>query len=277
MLDELELRAYLKSPVPMVRVSVRLPQGGKGEAELSGIILAENSEIVVKKSGAGTVSILSGEDQIEIAADGLGPEMLEQSLEERFRQIDGDGNGYLEQNEANRDQFFRNQFKPYDADGDGKLYPDEWKPAIANRLKLAATRTRIVVQNAGQDVFTVLDSDRNLRISPREWLNAAERMAVWDKDGKGTLEKSEIPHVYRVSLGPGLPDMPELLAVQNNTGQNASQRPLVKGPKWFQAMDKNNDGDVSAKEFLGRPELFGQIDQDQNTLIDSREAARFAE
>jgi hypothetical protein len=42
-------------------------------------------------------------------------------------------------------------------------------------------------------------------------------------------------------------------------------------------MDKNSDGDVSPKEFLGKPELFLLLDQDKDNLIDPREAARFAE
>jgi Ca2+-binding EF-hand superfamily protein len=277
-LDEFELRAYLKTPVPMVRIQVHLPITGKAEPQLSGMVTKEKSSVSVKKSSAGTVSILAGEIQIEFDAGGLRPETLMQSLEERFKQADRDNNGYLEQNEANRDVFFRNHFKPYDADGDEKLYPEEWKPPVAAALKMAAAQTRMVVQDAGQDVFTVLDADRNLKISPREWQTAADRMSVWDKNSSGKLDLSEVPHVYRVSLGPGLPNLPGLMTPNNNNNQQTpTMQQLVRGPKWFQAMDKNSDGDVSAREFLGKPELFRAMDQDQNNLLDPREAARLSE
>jgi Ca2+-binding EF-hand superfamily protein len=276
-LDDWELRAYLKSPVPMVRILVRLPIDENSEPLIEGEVTGENSSVVVKKSAAGSISIMAGEIQIEIDAGGLRPETLRQSLEERFKQSDFDNNGYLEQNEANRDLFFRNHFQNYDLDGDGKLYPEEWQPPVLAAIKLSAAQTRMVVQDAGQDVFTVLDSDRNLKISPREWLSAADRMSVWDKNESGTLETAEVPHVYRVSLGPGLPTLPGLLAPNNNNQQMPTVQQLVKGPKWFQAMDKNSDGDVSPKEFLGKPELFQLLDQDKDNLIDPREAARFSE
>jgi hypothetical protein len=37
-------------------------------------------------------------------------------------------------------------------------------------------------------------------------------------------------------------------------------------------MDRNNDGDVSRREFLGTLEQFDRIDADRDGLIDSKEA-----
>ncbi len=275
-LDEFELRAYLETPQPMVKVRVQLPTDAKEEPTFSGTVTAEKSPVTVKKTAAGTLSLMAGDIQIEIDAGGLRPEMVMESLEERFKQADGDNNGYLEQNESNRDVFFRNHFKTYDTDSDGKLYPEEWQPPVTDAIQFARSHTRMTVQDAGQDLFAVLDADRNLRISPREWLTAADRLTVWDKNGSGSLDSGEIPHVYRVSFGPGLPDLPGLLSPQNGNTQNPTMQQLVKGPKWFQAMDKNSDGDVSIREFLGKPELFRRLDQDQDNLIDPREAARFS-
>ena len=277
MLDLLELRAYLRSPVPMVTVTVPLSKSGKAEPALSGKVREPKSEIVVKTSSSGAVSVLVGEIQIEIDTAGLRPEILLESLEERFKQSDGDGNGYLEQNEARRDPFFQGQFKNYDADGNEKLYPEEWRQPALAQIRFAGRQTRMVVQDAGQDVFSVLDGDRSLKITPREWLDAADRLSVWDKNGNGNLEQNEVPHVYRISFGPGLPDLPGLISPQSGNQQTPTVQQLVKGPKWFQALDKNNDGDVSQNEFLGQPEVFEQIDLDQDKLIDPREAAKFKE
>lgn len=276
MLDHWELRAYLKAPVPMVTIEVTLPTSESAEPMVSGSVKDPKSEVIVKKSTAGTVSVLAGEIQIEVETGGLSPESLLESLDERFTQIDRNNNGYLEPPEVENDDLFRQLFNQHKGDDDN-LYPQEWRPPIEAQIRFARTQTRMAVQDGGQDVYSVLDGDRSLKITPREWLDAADRLSVWDKNGSGTLEQSEVPHVYRVSFGPGLPDLPGLVTPSNNNQQTPMVQQVFRGPKWFQAMDKNGDGDVSEREFLGPPNVFGKIDLDEDKLIDPREAAKFSE
>jgi Ca2+-binding EF-hand superfamily protein len=44
------------------------------------------------------------------------------------------------------------------------------------------------------------------------------------------------------------------------------------GPDWFQKMDRNHDGDVSRREFLGPRDQFDRLDRDNDGLIDADEA-----
>ena len=44
------------------------------------------------------------------------------------------------------------------------------------------------------------------------------------------------------------------------------------GPDWFQKMDRNHDGDVSRREFLGPRDQFDRLDRDNDGLIDPDEA-----
>ena len=46
------------------------------------------------------------------------------------------------------------------------------------------------------------------------------------------------------------------------------------GPTWFQKMDRNHDGDVSSREFLGPRDEFHRLDADGDGLIDATEARR---
>ena len=46
----------------------------------------------------------------------------------------------------------------------------------------------------------------------------------------------------------------------------------LPGPEWFRRMDRNQDGDVSPREFPGTSEQFIQLDTDADRLISADEA-----
>jgi Ca2+-binding EF-hand superfamily protein len=48
------------------------------------------------------------------------------------------------------------------------------------------------------------------------------------------------------------------------------------GPVWFRAMDRNGDGYLSLREFLGTTEQFRKIDLNGDGLISLEEAAAAA-
>ena len=52
----------------------------------------------------------------------------------------------------------------------------------------------------------------------------------------------------------------------------ATVKPSPVGPIWFQRWDRNNDGDITWREFLGPRDAFEQLDADRDELIDPKEA-----
>jgi Ca2+-binding EF-hand superfamily protein len=58
------------------------------------------------------------------------------------------------------------------------------------------------------------------------------------------------------------------------TNRRAQAQQAAKGPLWFRKMDRNNDGDVSFREWLGTEEEFRRIDADGDGLISADEADR---
>ena len=53
------------------------------------------------------------------------------------------------------------------------------------------------------------------------------------------------------------------------TGAEAS-----RAPAWFRAMDRNGDGVISPREFLGPPEVFRKLDLNGDGVISPEEAVR---
>jgi Ca2+-binding EF-hand superfamily protein len=54
-------------------------------------------------------------------------------------------------------------------------------------------------------------------------------------------------------------------------------RTPAAGPSWFRKMDRNKDGDVSRREFLGPRAAFEKLDRDHDGLIDAAEAGKAKE
>ena len=52
----------------------------------------------------------------------------------------------------------------------------------------------------------------------------------------------------------------------------AAPSTTTSGPVWFQKMDRNQDGDVSEREFLGPASAFDQLDTNGDEFIDAAEA-----
>ena len=46
------------------------------------------------------------------------------------------------------------------------------------------------------------------------------------------------------------------------------------GPGWFKLMDRNHDGDLSRREFFGRPADFDAADADHDGLLTPDEAEK---
>jgi Ca2+-binding EF-hand superfamily protein len=172
--------------------------------------------------------------------------------------------------------FLVNVFEDADRNGDGKLTLEELKTFFEAITGGPGSQTYVSIVDQGRSLFSLIDTNHDNRLSQREMLNFAKNFSTFDKNGDGSIERTELPRQFRLSVSQGPPNGrfgPQVIAF-GGMG-NTLVRSVGKGPIWFQRMDRNKDGDVSRREFLGSPEEFKEIDEDGDGLISAEEALKY--
>jgi hypothetical protein len=192
-----------------------------------------------------------------------------------FNQLEVDANGYLDRDETMvQAQFDRGMFDKIDGNTDNKIFGDEMKEYIRANGEPVATTCHVTAYDDGAGFFATLDTNGDRRVSTREMRYADKSLASMQKDGDPGLALAEPARRYRVEFVRGSynpfvpPDGPGNVA----TVANAVARPRPVGPIWFQRWDRNNDGDITWREFLGPRDAFETLDVDRDDLIDPVEA-----
>jgi Ca2+-binding EF-hand superfamily protein len=190
-------------------------------------------------------------------------------LVQQFRELDREKKGYLiaKQLEDRRQAYLRALLEVADRDGDGKLTEKEMLAWVDLAAEGANRTTTVSFTEAGRGLFQVLDADQDGRLSVRELRNAWRRLARLDRHRRGRVGRDDIPLQYQIAVARGVGYRP--------VGLNAPAVRSARGPEWFRKMDRNGDGDVSPREFLGSRADFRKIDADDDGLISALEAERY--
>ncbi|WP_162006805.1 EF-hand domain-containing protein [Roseimaritima sediminicola] len=120
--------------------------------------------------------------------------------------------------------------------------------------------------------FHWLDRDGNGYLSSRELQRAGERIGeLADAD---RVSCHAVPDAYTIRV---LRQPPQAMAAARMrlTRRGDPQRSPLPG--WAAPMDRNADGDLSRREFVGSPEQFDRLDRNQDGFIDVDEAKRAGE
>lgn len=176
---------------------------------------------------------------------------------------DKNKNGYLERSEL-AGAMVAAQFDAWDGDGDGKAYAPEIRAALERADMPNWQKISVAALSQGYSLFTQLDVNADGQLGVREIQNAADRLRTI------TLEQDE---TIRLAVARGNETYKYLSkGTTFNPRRRGGARPSASGPAWFQHMDTNGDGDVTAREFLGTPEQFATLDGNGDGAIEASEA-----
>jgi Ca2+-binding EF-hand superfamily protein len=195
---------------------------------------------------------------------------------QQFNRLDADQNGYLDRDELKQNvRFQRGLFELIDTDGDDKIFWPEMERYVRSRAEVAATRCDIVLHDLGHGFFEALDLNHDGRLGLREIRVAADTLEKMRKPGQTRLRANDPPRRLHLEVIRGSFQ----LFGTGGTGVSTVPRIAVQprspvGPIWFQRMDRNLDGDLTWKEFLGPRYVFEELDTDHDGLIDPKEAEK---
>ncbi len=192
-----------------------------------------------------------------------------------IRQYDADNNNYLKIDEVlakvnndNAREAQRAQFAAWDSDGDAVVVAADIEAMYDRTQRPQQSKVNATTAEPDDTYFALVDTSGDGQLSAREVADAASRLASLDKNNDAMLKADEIPDVMTVRFRRGTENVNSW---SNATGNARNSR---CGPQWFRNMDRNGDGDVTMREFLGAPAQFKRLDRNGDGFIDSAEAVK---
>ena len=206
-------------------------------------------------------------------------------LLQRMSSFDQDRSGYVSEDEfPSLQQELASQiqvnadFDMVDLNGDSMLLSTEVKTFIERDLLATQSRIEVSVQQDGKTLFKLLDVNSDRRLTDRELREGSEILRQYDLNGDQKLSEAELGTAFVLQIGLGQAESLRMgsMASMNMAAQSTDAvLPGVgglAGPEWFRRMDRNQDRDVSWREFPGPRQMFDQFDTDHDGLLSAQEA-----
>ncbi|MFM8221467.1 MAG: hypothetical protein ACKOJF_21355, partial [Planctomycetaceae bacterium] len=172
-------------------------------------------------------------------------------------------------------------FEVVDRDHNGAVSEQELIEILQQDTTAHQSRIELVLTHQGDSLFDMLGGESDRRLTARDLKTTHDLLARVDSDHDGVIYPTDLVGAYRISAEIGQsaifrsssPPRGGMRGAMSNRPPGPVGGTSPPGPAWFQKMDKNRDGDVSKREFLGPLSAFRQLDRDGDELLSAAEVA----
>lgn len=280
-LDVPELADWFSHAQPDARLKMTVPP--QGQAATAQLLSHRQAAVSAREAGAGHVVIQVGRQSFEfgvryvsgVASTATQRDLFRRNLLQSFDQARA-GMDYVDGKSTSlmQNAFMKSLLFYADRNRDNQLTRKEFDEYLDLTQMLAGTGIGLSLYPQSLNWFGILDENGDGRLSRTElrhaWSSLTTRLDITGTE----IQNPESPGGLQLVLHQGQ------RMYANYTGRNYLSPPPVgppeKGPVWFRKMDRNGDGSISRREFLGNKADFDQIDSDHDGLISVEEAEKAA-
>jgi Ca2+-binding EF-hand superfamily protein len=277
LLDERELATWLADSQPWCELTIEMAMSSLEEPRVRvsrTLPTPVDADFSVETPAAGRTLLRLASVPLELRAAETSRRVTRTSrYRALFKRADQNNNNYLEASEIPYlgPGLGSLDFAAMDRDHNGMVFEDEYIAYFRLRDALADGRLALTINVESIDPIAQFDTNHDGRLNRAEFTHVLEAIAKWDRNHDGFVTPEEIPRtlIGTFHMGP-----------QRNTSMRRSRYPRMadskqapsEGPVWFQKMDRNHDGEVSLREFLGPLSVFRRLDTNGDGRLDAREA-----
>ncbi|MCA9150715.1 MAG: hypothetical protein KDA92_15490, partial [Planctomycetales bacterium] len=188
-----------------------------------------------------------------------------------WKQWDTDQDGTLSNEEYERIRNVLNlPMSAVDKDSDMRVTVAEFGTAMQRRQRVTRELLTLQVGADRAPFWSLLDQDHDDQLSEREMQQAEQRLREYRGTGQ-TLARAALPQTLRLEFTRGTANEPTGRLVPPVGIQLSVSDKRVSAPAWFTQLDRNGDGEVSWREFLGPKSQFDKLDQNGDGFLQADE------
>ncbi len=185
-----------------------------------------------------------------------------------------------ELNSAQFDSLLILVFDLLDANNDGMVTIEEAEECTDIYSRFYELRIAFSIEIFRPTLFEFLDSNHNYMLSRNELKNSWKLLSKYIPTGETTffqndfLVNANLVHSHRSIQK----ENPKVLVNPDGKIVSNKQKDSIRYPKtplWFKKMDRNQDNELTWREFIGTKKAFDEIDTDQDGVISLKEAIAY--